>query len=158
MRNSAVMQQMIETALEAEREQHRVQSAREREEIAAQVTEEVTARVTDEVTARVTSQVTNEITARVTAQVSTQMAEMQAQMAAQSQMMQEYDAKMRHFVEGSGRVVTSEPEVTSVMAPAPIIYRSSIDSRSDEANVQLADDRSDKQPWISVGHKTTTSK
>ncbi|KAC5535180.1 hypothetical protein FH972_027235 [Carpinus fangiana] len=94
MRNSAVMQQMIETALEAEREQHRVQSAREREEITAQVTEEVTARVTDEVTARVTSQVTNEITARVTAQVSTQMYEMQAQMAAQSQMMREYEYKM----------------------------------------------------------------
>jgi hypothetical protein len=28
----------------------------------------------------------------------------------------------------------------------------------DEANVQLADDRNDEQPWISVGQKTFTSK
>jgi uncharacterized protein YaiL (DUF2058 family) len=111
LRNSAAMQQMIETALEAEREQHRIQRAREREEITAH---ELPMRLPHE----------------VTAQVSTQMAEMQAQMAAQAQMMREYEAKMRQLVEGSGRVVTSEPEVTNVMVPAPIIYRSSVDSRS----------------------------
>jgi hypothetical protein len=45
-------------------------------------------------------------------------------------MMQEYEDKMRQLVEGSGRVVTSEPEVTTVVALAPVIYRSSEDSRS----------------------------
>jgi hypothetical protein len=58
------------------------------------------------------------------------MAKMQAQMVAQSQMMQEYEAKMRQLVEGSGRIVTSKPEVINVMVSAPIIYRSSVDSRS----------------------------
>jgi hypothetical protein len=79
------------------------------------------------------------VTARVTAQVSAQVAEqmqarmaeqMQAQMAAQAKMMQEYEDKMCQFVEGSGRVVTSEPEVTNVVAPVPVIYRSFVDSRS----------------------------
>jgi hypothetical protein len=41
--SSAAMTEMIERALEAEREQHRVQMAREREEITAQVTAPVTA-------------------------------------------------------------------------------------------------------------------
>jgi hypothetical protein len=44
-------------------------------------------------------------------------------------MMQEYDAKMRQLVEGSGRLVTSKLEVTTVMVLALIIYRSSVDSR-----------------------------
>ena len=56
--------------------------------------------------------------------------QMQAQMAAQAKMMQEYKEKMLQFVEGSGRVVTFESEVTNVVAPAPVIYRSSLDSRS----------------------------
>ncbi|KAE8008832.1 hypothetical protein FH972_005305 [Carpinus fangiana] len=79
-------------------------------------------------------------------------------MAAQAKMMQEYEDKMRQFVEGSGRVVTSEPEVTNVVAPAPVIYRSSVDSRSGGVNDQPDDNGSEEQPWISVGHKTFTSK
>jgi hypothetical protein len=55
--------------------------------------------------------------------------QMKAQMAEQAKQMREYEAKMRQLVEGSGRVVTSESKVTNVMAPAPVIYRSSVDSR-----------------------------
>ncbi|KAE8125013.1 hypothetical protein FH972_019851 [Carpinus fangiana] len=91
--------------------------------------------------------------------VAKQMAkQMQAQMAEQAKQMREYEAKMRLLVEGSGRVVTSELEVTNVMAPIPVIYRSSVDSRSNDVNVQPDDDRSEDRPWISIGHKTFTSK
>jgi hypothetical protein len=43
--------------------------------------------------------------------------------------MQAYEAKIRALVEGS-RVVTSKLEVTNAMAPARVIYRSSVDSQS----------------------------
>ncbi|KAE8038076.1 hypothetical protein FH972_010620 [Carpinus fangiana] len=136
---------MIERALEVEREQHRIQMAKEREEITVQVTDEVTARVTAQ--------------AQMAEQMQAQMAEqMKAQMAKQAKQMREYEAKMCQLVEGSGRVVTSEPEVTNVMALASVIYRSSVDSRSDDVNVQPDDDRSEDRTWISVGHKTFTSK
>ena len=110
---------MIETALEAEREQHRIHMDRERELI--------TARVTEDVTARVTAQVANQVAEQMQARMAEQL---QAQMAAQVKMMQEYEDKMRHFIEGSGRVVTSEPEVTNVVAQAPVSYRSSVDNQS----------------------------
>jgi hypothetical protein len=97
--SSAAMSKMIERALEVEIEQHRVQMAREREEI--------TAPVTDQVTTQVAQQVAKQMSAQ----------------------MQVYEAKIRQLVEGS-RVVTSELEVTNVMARAHAIYRSSIDSRS----------------------------
>jgi hypothetical protein len=58
-RNLVVMSKMIERALEAEREQHRAQMARVREEIIAQVT----ARVTDQVTAQVTTHVAQQMSA-----------------------------------------------------------------------------------------------
>jgi Flp pilus assembly secretin CpaC len=118
LRSSAAMSEMIERAIEAEREQHRVQMAREREDITAQVTAQVTA----------------EVSAQVAKQVAEQMAQMaeqmQAQMAEQAKQMREYEAKMCQLIEGSSRVVTSEPEVTNIMALAPVIYRSSVDSRS----------------------------
>ncbi|KAE8055992.1 hypothetical protein FH972_012795 [Carpinus fangiana] len=105
------MSKMIEITLEAEREQHRTQLARVREEITAQ-------------------------------------------MAAQ---MQAYEAKIRALVEGS-RVVTSEPEVTNVMAPARVIYRSSIDSRSaNDVNVEPNEHHNEDQAWISVGNKSRLS-
>ncbi|KAE8076975.1 hypothetical protein FH972_015589 [Carpinus fangiana] len=97
------------------------------------------------------SRVREEITAQVSTQVTAQVAE---QMSAQ---MQAYEAKIRQLVDGS-RVVTSEPEVTNVMAPAHVIYRSSIDSRSDDVNVEPNDDHNEDQPWISVGHKSFISK
>jgi hypothetical protein len=49
---------------------------------------------------------------------------MSVQMAMQ---MQAYEACIHQLVEGS-RVVTSEPEVTNVMAPARVIYRSFVNS------------------------------
>ena len=85
------MSQMIEKALEVEREQHTAQLAREMEEITAQVT------------------------AKVAQQVAKQMVA--------------YEARIRVLVVGS-RVVTSELEVTNVMAPVHVIYKSSVDSRS----------------------------
>ena len=111
--NSAAISELIERALEAGREQHRVQMARERELITAQVTAQVSAQVAKE----------------VAEQMQAQMAEwMHAQMATQAKMMWEYEAKMRQLIKRSGRVVTFEPEVTNVMAPTPIIYRFSVDS------------------------------
>jgi hypothetical protein len=56
-RSSAAMSKMIERALEAEREQHKVHMAREREEI--------TARVTDQVTAQGSAQVAQQVAAYV---------------------------------------------------------------------------------------------
>jgi predicted phage tail protein len=89
------MSEMIEIALEAESEQYRAQLARVREEI--------------------TTRVTDQVTAQVTAQMAQQVAEqMSAQMVAQ---MQAYKAKIHALVKGS-KVVTSEPEVTNVVAPA----------------------------------------
>ena len=96
---------------------------RERELITAWVTEDVTVQVTAQVSAQVANQVAEQMQARMAEQ-------MQAQMVAQVKMMQEYKDKMHQFVEGSGRVVTSELEVTNVVAQAPVIYRSSIDSQS----------------------------
>jgi uncharacterized protein YaiL (DUF2058 family) len=55
--------------------------------------------------------------------------QMQAKMAEQAKQMQEYKAQMRQLVEGSGRVVTSKSKVTNVMALAPVIYRSFVNSR-----------------------------
>ncbi|KAE8076620.1 hypothetical protein FH972_015257 [Carpinus fangiana] len=92
-----------------------------------------------------------EITVQVTTQVTAQVAE---QMAAQ---MEAYEARIRALVEGS-RVVTFELEVTNIVAPAHVIYRSSVDSRSDDVNVEPNDDHNEDQPWISVGHKSRLSK
>ena len=87
--------------------------------------------ITAKVTADVTTQVSAQVAKEVAEQMQAQMAErMHAQMAAQAKMMREYEAKMRQLVEGSSRGVTSELEVTNVMAPEPVIYRSSGDSRS----------------------------
>jgi hypothetical protein len=55
------MLEMIERALEAEREQHSVQMAREREEIIAQVM----ARVTNQVTTQVAQQVADQMAAQM---------------------------------------------------------------------------------------------
>ena len=102
--SSTAVSEMIEKALKAEREQHRVQMARGREEITAQVTAQVSTHVAQQVAEQ-----------------------MSVQMAAQ---MRDYEAKILQLVEGSCRVVTSEPEVTNVVDPAHVIYRSSVDSRS----------------------------
>jgi hypothetical protein len=87
------MLQMIERALEAKREQHRAQMAREREEITAQVTVQVVQQVAD-------------------------------QMAMQ---IEAYETRICVLVEGS-KVVTSESEVTNVIALTCVIYRSSVDN------------------------------
>ena len=113
--NLAATSELIERALKAERAQHRVEIARERELIIAQVTIQVSAQVAKEVAEQMQAQMEER---------------MNAQMAAQAKMIHEYEVKMRQLLEGSGRVVTFEPEVTNVMAPEPIIYRSSGDSRS----------------------------
>jgi hypothetical protein len=99
--SSMAMTKIIERALEAEREQHKVQMAREWEEI--------TARVTDQVIAQVSAQVAQQMSTQMDAQ------------------MRDYEAKICQLVEGC-KVVTFEPEVTNVMASAHVIYRSSVDN------------------------------
>ncbi|KAE8009271.1 hypothetical protein FH972_005719 [Carpinus fangiana] len=93
------------------------------------------------------TRVSKEITAQVAQQVSEQM----------SAQMQAYEVKIHRLVEGS-RVVTSEPEVTNVMALTRIIYRSFVDSKSaDDVNVEPNEDHNEDQAWILVGHKSPLS-